>query len=162
MVSTEQMMALKTWLSDGAEAVKFVATPTPMFPDAESPTEDTWSGFIEQRNEILRFIQEKKIPRVVFLSGDVHCAVSAKLTSSTDPDFSVLSLISSAFYWPYPNSWEPQLDGPLYESNEHKVEGASRVVRNDNFSRVTVTLDELTVEVFDRKGKSLTKTEFAF
>mmetsp|Transcript_22184 Transcript_22184/g.49527 ORF Transcript_22184/g.49527 Transcript_22184/m.49527 type:complete len:501 (+) Transcript_22184:121-1623(+) len=163
MISTEQMTALKMWLSDGADAVKFVASTTPMFPDAESPSEDTWSGFVEQRNEILNFIQKNKIPRVVFLSGDVHCSVSAKLTLSSDPDFSVLSLISSAFYWPYPNSWEPQLSGPLYESSvRYEVEGASMVVRNDNFSRVTVTLEELTVEVFDRKGNSLTKTEFAF
>jgi alkaline phosphatase D len=161
MISTEQMTALKEWLSDGAEAVKFVATPTPMFPDAESPSEDTWSGFIEQRNEILNYIQERKIPRVIFLSGDVHCSMCAKLTCTTDSDFSVLSLISSAFYWPYPNSWEPQVEGPLYESNErYQVEGASLVVRDDNFSRVTVTLDDITCEVFDRKGKSLSKTEY--
>ena len=103
MISADQMTALKAWLSDAASAVKFVATSTPMFSDAIIPSEDTWSGFLEQRNEILNYIRDNKIPRVVFLSGDVHCAMSAKLTSTTNADFSVLSLISSAFFWPYPN-----------------------------------------------------------
>ena len=162
MMSNDQITALKAWLSDGAEAVKFVGSSTPMFPDAEKPSEDTWSGFLDQRNELLDFIRDNEIPRVVFLSGDVHCAVSAKLTSVTVPDFQVLSLISSAFYWPYPNSWEPQLEGSLFGGSDYLVEGTSTVVRDDNFSRVTVTLEDLTVEVFDRKGKSLTKTTLPF
>ena len=156
--SEEQIEALKSWLAEEAEGrVKLVATSVPFFPDlAGGP--DRWDGFPDQRNEILDFIQANQIRKVVFLSGDVHSSMSAELVDADDPDFKVVSIVSSPFFWPYPHSKASrfQLSGDLKHANRrYRIRRATPVVSKDNFTRVTVRPDEVKVEVFGRKGKKL-------
>ncbi|MDA0739796.1 MAG: alkaline phosphatase D family protein [Nitrospirae bacterium] len=101
LVSREQLQALKDWLNDGSGKVKLVASPIPLFPDHKTESPDKWGGFLEQRGEVLNHIREYHIPRVVFLSGDIHCSMTAEVVSPSDPTFKVISIISSAFFWPY-------------------------------------------------------------
>lgn len=75
-------------------------------PDNRAGSADAWGGFLQQRTRLLDFIRQ--IRRVVVLSGDIHASMTAELAHQDDPDFKIISLISSPFFWPYPHS-RPQL-----------------------------------------------------
>ena len=160
--SEEQIEALKNWLAAEADGrVKLVATSVPFFPDLAGGR-DRWDGFPDQRNEILDFIQANQIRKVVFLSGDVHSSMSAELVDADDPSFKVVSIVSSPFFWPYPHSKASrfQLSGYLKHANRrYQIGNARPLVSKDNFTRVTVRPDEVTVEVFGRKGAPLGETK---
>jgi len=70
------------WMLDGlarsTAAFKFIATTVPMAGGGS----DRWDGYPKERAQILRFIDEKKLPGVVFLSGDLHCAAITKIPKS--------------------------------------------------------------------------------
>lgn len=162
-----QFEALKEWLADGSGRVKFVASAVPFFPDFKKTDPDKWSGFLHQRTELLEFIRTNKIKRVVFISGDVHCSMSAELRCVEDRDFKVISLVSSAFFWPYPHyNGRFQLDGNLKTtssiSQTYMVANAGPVHLDDNFSRVTCDLNGLKFEVFQRLGELLGEKQHSF
>ncbi len=64
----------KEWLLQELEAssaiFKFIVSSVPF----SDPREDKWGQFPGERDEILGFIEEKHIPGVIFLAGDVHHA----------------------------------------------------------------------------------------
>lgn len=74
--------AQKEWLFEGMERsesiFKFVATSVPMAGGGS----DRWDGYPSERAEILRYIREKKITGVVFLSADLHCASVTRIPKS--------------------------------------------------------------------------------
>ncbi|TAF52972.1 MAG: alkaline phosphatase family protein, partial [Oscillatoriales cyanobacterium] len=166
LISPQQMAALKAWLADGAEAVKLIGSAVPFIPDGVDPSEDKWSGFLDQRDDLLDWIREHQIRRVVFLSGDVHCSLVASLSCEHDREFQVISLISSAFFWPYPDRQytEFQTEGAIvtHTPTHYRVNVHTPIVREDNFTRVTASLLGLTVETFSRKGLPLTHTTLPF
>ena len=105
-IGVEQFEALRSWLQDGSERVKFVVSPVPMFPDTVGKEqggwgepEDKWTGFAKQREEILELIRARPNNRTVMLSGDVHCSFIAELKHDHDPEFRCYNVISSAFNW---------------------------------------------------------------
>ncbi len=159
IINPKQMIALKEWLADGSGRVKTIVSSVPLFPDFQQPDADKWSGFLSQRDELLNFIYDRKIRRVLTLSGDVHCSMSVELVSKSDPDFKVVSAISSPFYWPYPHpsSSHFQLAGDLLSHSPYgfQLSQGSDVISTENFTRLTVNRDRVTVEVFGRKGNSL-------
>jgi alkaline phosphatase D len=69
----------REWFLNGLEkstaTFKFVATTVPM----SGGGSDRWDGYPKERKEILRFINEKKLRGVVFLSADLHCAAITKI-----------------------------------------------------------------------------------
>ena len=113
----------------------------------------------EQRSKLLEFIQLKKVRRVVFLSGDVHASTSAELVSPEAPEFKIISIISSAFFWSYPHTPSKSfiLNGKISSNSEvqYEVVKAGPVHATDNFSRFTADVDRVKVEVFSRKGELL-------
>ena len=163
MISRAQMDSLKTWLNAARnrKKPKFVVSSVPMFPDGHRLNEDKWQGYNEQRREILDFIRERNIRKVVFLSGDIHCSLSAQLKCAKDDDFVVTSIVSSSLFWPYPQGQASsyRLSGTLLESKGmvYTVENAGEVYSEDNFTRIRVRDDKLQLRVFDRKGKELTR-----
>lgn len=161
MVKPDQMKALLKWLNDGSGRVKVIVTSVPFIPDLNSDTEDKWGGFVAERTMILDFILAKKIPKVVFLSGDVHCSFSIELTCASDPAFKVLSIISSSFFWPYPHMDEGDfvLSGEIKSAstNKYRVGGASKVQSTDNFARLEFDPDGVGISFFERKGDRLGK-----
>ena len=62
------------WRNSSA-TFKFVATAVPMAGGGS----DRWDGYPKERAEILRYIQQKKIPGVVFMSADMHYAAVTKI-----------------------------------------------------------------------------------
>ena len=72
MLGAEQ----KAWLLDGllnsTAAFKVIASPVAWADGAKPSSRDTWSGFSEEREEILGFIEGNDIRGVVLLSSDRH------------------------------------------------------------------------------------------
>ncbi len=110
MFGDYQEEALKAWLlkykSD--EYVKFIVSAVPLFPDTKNvflypvgAPEDKWGGYSEQRLRLLDYIRDNSIRKIVFLSGDVHVSLAAKLQYKNE-DMGVYSVICSAFTWPVP------------------------------------------------------------
>ena len=156
MISDRQMNALKRWLSNGSGRAKIVVTSVPFFPDSDSDENtDKWSGFQRQRNEILGHIERNQVKKVVFFSGDVHASFCAELISPTN--LKIISVVSSAFFWPYPHpsARRFRLRGSIDAgaAGVFNLAKASRVISDDNFSRVRVTPTQIRVSVFGRKGK---------
>ena len=93
--------------------------------------------------------------------------MTAELAHQDDPDFKIISLVSSPFFWPYPHS-RPQLfvlDGILRTggaNSGYRVQNAGPVISTDNFTRVTVDLDGVVAEVFGRKGELLLTKQHRF
>lgn len=69
----------KEWFFDrlvnSTATFKFVATTVPVAGGGG----DRWDGYPKERAEMLRYIQEKKIPGVVFMSADLHYAAVTKI-----------------------------------------------------------------------------------
>ena len=166
IVGPDQFDALKYWLADGSDAVKFIASAVPFFPDGSPPSDDKWSGFLKQRDELLHWIRDHAIHRVVFLSGDVHCSFSAVLTHDRDAAFQIISIVSSSFFWPYPDRLKTQFQesGLLLTAGRepYRIAQTTPIIREDNFTRVTASLETIDVEIFARKGQSLSRQTFSF
>lgn len=169
MVGERQLQDLLAWLGNGSGRVKFVVTSVPFFPDLKKANEDKWSGFRRQRDKIISCIREKRVEKVVFLSGDVHCSMASELdisASGEDPLF-IYSIISSAFYWPYPHEKRRQFQLTGYvasASNERAYElgQSSDVFSGDNFTRISVSKEWVVIDVFERKGEHVYHMEYVF
>ncbi len=168
IIGEQQMGALLNWLGDDSGKVKIIISAVPFFPDTEKENEDKWSGFRHQRDQIIAFIRNRKIKRVVFLSGDVHCSLAAELNIGTaDKPLKIYSVISSAFYWPYPHMKRRhfKLTGHVASAeheNAYLLGKVSEVYSGDNFTRLKITPKTLDVKVFQRKGDLMQKTRFQF
>jgi len=155
MISTEQMKALKGWLNDGSGRVKIIVTSVPFVPDpASDESTDKWSGFQHQRIELLEHIEKNQIQRVMFFSGDVHASMSVELISPSN--LKIVSVISSPFFWPYPHpsarhfQRSGSIDGG--RAGQFRLTNASRVINDDNFTRLNISRSKVEVEVYERKG----------
>lgn len=165
MIGPQQMRALKRWLNDKSGRVKIIVTSVPFFPDSASgESKDKWSGFQKQRQELLYQIETNQIQRVVFFSGDVHASMSIELISPSN--IKILSVISSAFFWPYPHPSARHfrrtgtIDGG--DAGTFQLANASRVINDDNFTRLNITPSEIEVAVFQRKGRRLMTKKHTF
>jgi alkaline phosphatase D len=83
------------------------------------------------------------------------------------PGWKIVSIISSAFFWPYPHNRRREflLDGEIssnYSDDVYKVTNAGEVSPTDNFSRLTVDLEGVKVDVYSRKGDLLSSRTHAF
>ncbi|MEC5384889.1 alkaline phosphatase D family protein [Uliginosibacterium sp. H3] len=163
MIKKGQMAALLAWLSDGSGRAKMVVSSVPFIPDLTSDADDKWGAYLPERTQILDHILKNKIRKVSFVSGDVHCSFTAQLTSPSDPDFKVFSIISSSFFWPYPHMEQSDfvlkgaLTVPATAVNQYVIGKASQMYSTDNFARLDIAPDGVTVNYFGRKGESLGK-----
>ena len=155
MISKDQMKALKGWLGDGSGRVKIIVTSVPFVPDpASDESTDKWSGFQHQRIEVLEHIEKNQIRRVMFFSGDVHASMSVELVSPSD--LKIVSVISSPFFWPYPHpsarhfKRSGSIDGG--RAGRFQLTNPSRVINDDNFTRLKITRNKVEVTVYERKG----------
>ncbi len=165
IMSGGQMRAMKRWLRDGSGRVKVVVSSVPFFPDSrKGESLDKWGGFPDQRKELLELIEGDRIKKVVFLSGDIHASLSAQLVSSSG--LKITSIVSSAFFWPYPHpsrdSYQTRgkIDGG--RAGDFRLENASRVIADDNFTRLSVSTSRVRVQVFRRKGARASDKTYEF
>jgi alkaline phosphatase D len=70
MLGLEQKQWLLQQLAVSSAMFKFIVSSVPF----SDPRDDKWGEYPAERDDILKFIQEKKIPGVNFLAGDVHHA----------------------------------------------------------------------------------------
>ncbi len=155
MISKRQQEKLQDWLRDNKsdDLVKFIVSAVPVFPDTKNPwyypfgaPEDKWAGYAEQRLKILDFIQSEGIRKVVFLSGDVHVSLAAKLQHNNE-DIGVYSIISSAFTWPVPGlqrsnfDWKslPEKSTAKKDKNNKKEKNLPDTRTRGNFKPVPLT-----------------------
>ncbi|EOD81487.1 hypothetical protein D515_04389 [Grimontia indica] len=169
MISETQMEALLAWLADDSGRVKFVATSVPFFPDLKKENDDKWSAYRQQRDQIINCIRDNNVQKVVFLAGDVHCSMSAELNIAQpgEPPLNIYSIISSAFYWPYPHMKRSKfkLKGSVAsatDDNAYPLGTVSDVFSGDNFTRVSVTQERIQIRVYERKGGLKSTMEFDF
>ena len=156
-----QEHALLEWLINSPARVKFVVTSVMFYPDRKRLGDDAWEAFPEQRLRILETIRTRRIKNVVFVSGDVHGSLTARLTHSEDPDFEVHTIVSSPLcnskLLPYAKASTFMLDQPLVRTatGDYRHELTSTVVSEDNFAHVVVEADQILVNYHDRNGKKL-------
>jgi hypothetical protein len=91
--------------------VRFVVSPAMLFPrgfglDVEESLaleRDGWDGFPASMNELLAFLCDEDLERVVFLSGDAHTSLVARaVITHANHRVTVWSVHSSGLYCPYP------------------------------------------------------------
>lgn len=156
-----QEHALLEWLINSPARVKFVVTSVMFYPDRKRLGDDAWKAFPEQRLRLLETIRTRRIKNVVFVSGDVHGSLTARLTHSEDPDFEVHTVVSSPLcnskLLPYAKASTFMLDQPLVRTatGDYRHELTSTVVSEDNFAHVVVEADQILVNYHDRDGKQL-------
>ncbi len=167
MIGPEQMAALKAWLDEEEDTptARFIVSSVPFFPEFMPDPDDKWTRYKEQRFEILEHIRMNNIRRVVFLGGDVHCSLTAQLAHEDDDAFTVTSVISSSFFWPYPQGRKSDfaMGGSLDEfAHKYRITRAGKVFSTDNFTRVSYdprkAANKLVVAIHDRKGGPLQRT----
>jgi alkaline phosphatase D len=164
MLNDRQMSALLAWLGDGSGQVKVIASAIPLFPDVVAEADDKWAGFRAQRAEILAHIFAKKVPKVVVMSGDLHCSFVAELTSPRHRGQKVVQVVSSSFFWPYPHMRrrEIRMDAKLVVPKGgvgYRARVVSDVVKTDNFARVEIDPSRMFVRFVGRKGEPLMAIE---
>jgi cholesterol oxidase len=124
LMSRAQFEALLEWLAVPSERPKFVASPSILLPrhrcaiptttrpdgtQSEVPARalhsDGWDGYPGSFYRLLGWIAAKRIPRVVFLSGDEHLSCVARATIAPRDGGEatvVLSVHSSPLFGPFP------------------------------------------------------------
>jgi alkaline phosphatase D len=75
LLGQRQLEWLLNGLASSTATFKFIATPVPMAGGGS----DRWDGYPKERSDLLRYINEKKLPGVVFLSADLHYAAVTKI-----------------------------------------------------------------------------------
>lgn len=160
MVSFEQMKALKRWLKKNISKPKFIVTSVPFFPDLKRNDEDKWSGYPEQRLEILNYIAKNSISKTTFLSGDIHSSGRATITCKQIPKFQIHQIISSAFWWPMSpgngKRFRNKRSLGSINGNEFKVTESNYYTDSDNFLQVSLrNSNSIEIKAFGRKTKLL-------
>lgn len=125
MIGEAQFAQLKTWLLDKKQEGKprVIVSPSLLLPrhryaaraelacgeqdsgDHAALRSDAWDGYPADLYELLGFIAEHQIPRVVFLSGDEHMGLSTRITlttlDSSKPEVTVHSIHAPGLYAPF-------------------------------------------------------------
>ncbi|MEM7441885.1 MAG: alkaline phosphatase D family protein [Pseudomonadota bacterium] len=182
-----QLQRLLNWLQaqqkHRGNVPKFIVTSSVFVPssmsarfeksDREKEKGDSWPGFPNTKNAILRCLVDHGIQNVVFLSGDIHCANVAKATIDVPAQSAPKifhTVTSSAFYWPFPfadgepsdfvhdSKAEGQKDTHPFEAGDGTActldYKAWNFTQEDNFCRLSIdrTSHQLRVRTYDRRG----------
>jgi alkaline phosphatase D len=161
ILDAAQEQALLKWLTHSTARVKFVVTSVMFYPDRKLHGDDAWKAFPQQRLRLLETIRTRQIKNVVFISGDVHGSLTARLSHSEDPDFEVHTVVSSPLcnskLLPYAKASTFILDQPLVRTaaGDYRHELTSAVVSEDNFAHMVVEAERILINYHDRDGKRL-------
>lgn len=144
--------------------------------DRKKNASDSWAAFPDTRELILTTISENQVKNVIFLSGDIHCGVMAKMEikHSSLPTLNAWSIVSSPFYWPL-ESFEGNTADYVNDSTDARTLDtfapqnsdismdyrAWGFVQENNFARINVLADtcELEVQYFGSDGSSHEKLD---
>ncbi len=132
---------------------------------------DSWAGFPNTREAVLKTMVENQIENVIFLSGDIHCSTLSKLEfSGKGKGLTSYSIVSSAFYWPFSFA-DGDPGGYVHDSKDPRTldrfdlpDGSGAMdykawafTQDDNFCRIDVepATAELVVQMFDWDGNAI-------
>lgn len=81
LLDAKQEQALKDWLVEHKDRMKFLVSSVPFVSVARRGRDDKWNGqhYLEQRNRILQHIRQHAIRHLVFLTGDMHNSLHSTL-----------------------------------------------------------------------------------
>lgn len=137
--------------------------------DRKKDASDSWAAFPQTRERILSTISENQVKNVIFLSGDIHCGVMAKMEirHQSQPTVNAWSIVSSPLYWPL-ESFEGNAADYVNDSTDLRTQDtfspansdismdyfAWSFVQENNFARINVLAEsgELEVQYFDSDG----------
>lgn len=174
-----QLDQLCRWLIDAqkryGDRPKFIASPGVFVPNTiqnsiDPRAGDSWSAFPSTRRTLLTTIARNNIQNVVFLCGDVHCSIVAEMSfysKGRELPLRAFSITSSAFYWPFPFSdGDPNTfvhasgkDNDDFEFDRYTMRYRCHYFeQEDNFTRVDLDAEQITVRVFDRRGQLRSKS----
>lgn len=163
MLGPRQLDALLDWLGDASGRVKVIITSVPLY---EHESDDKWNGFVTQRDRILERVRAESGLRVVVVSGDVHASMASELVVDGDPDFKIISVVSSAFFWPYPHPGRRKflLEGEIVTGTEikYRAKNGSEIYPTDAFARLEIAQDGVKATFYARKGDELGSKAFDF
>jgi alkaline phosphatase D len=161
IISEVQMNALFAWLADKSGKIKFIVSSVPFIPDLNNDGDDKWGAFLTQRDKVIAHIAAHDIPKVVFVSGDVHSSFTCELEAVELPQFKIHQIVSSSFFWPYPHMGENDFAfGAELKSSytgKYLVRLTSEVHSEDNFARIDAETEQIHVTFYSRKGELLGK-----
>jgi alkaline phosphatase D len=176
-----QLDLLLRWLSEQQDTrgatPKFIVSSSVFAPNTVSSTrsdehkveDDSWPAFPQTRRALLQHITTKRIQNVVFLSGDIHCSNVVQFSfsgSAAVKKLKMVSVTSSAFYWPFPFANGDASDY-VHDSTDKRTPDTFEVDKNtdmdyrafgfaqeDNFCRLDLDrkAHTLTVRPFDWRG----------
>lgn len=89
MISRAQLEAIKDWIDLHPQGLMFLVSTIPFLAEVRQGTvkepgsdaEDKWSGsvFRDQRDELIRYIYDHEVTKLVVLCGDMHCCYHATM-----------------------------------------------------------------------------------
>lgn len=164
LVGRRQLDALLDWLREEWDGVKILVTSVPFY---EHLGDDKWSGFVDQRDEILKTVHDAGVRRLLVISGDVHASMASELSVRGDRTSRIVSVVSSALFWPYPH-WgrrsfhlEGGIETNLRDLHAVAMNGTEVYARNV-FTRLDVSPERVRVRFYRRKGRELCSKCFEF
>ena len=146
MIGLEQKQWLLHQLAASSATFKFIVSSVPF----SDPRDDKWGEYPVERDDILKNIQEKKIPGVIFLAGDVHhAAVSHMPHDPTIREFIFGPLAAPMNYKVSSRDSRFEFfqdDSKNYGKVTVHLEGPKPSVRVEWFDSTNALLHQITVE----------------
>ena len=143
-------LAQKQWLlqqlAASSATFKFIVSSVPF----SDPRDDKWGEYPAERDNILEFIQENKIPGVIFLAGDVHHAAVSHMPHDPAVREFIFGPLAAPMNYKV-SSREPRFeffheDYQNYGKVTVQPEGPKPSVRIEWFDSTNVLLHQITVE----------------
>lgn len=184
---SRQLALLCDWLKHQQQRCgnrpKFVVSPSTFAPNAMATAgsdaraqhnkckDDAWAAFPATRRHLLRTILDENIQNVIFLCGDAHgsCVAEISFQHKTRGKLPLVmhSITASAFYWPWPfangnpdscvHDSAVQQDGFEINAEVTMHYRAYGFEQANNFTRVDIGKQEISVQHYGRDGRALAK-----
>jgi len=146
MLGLEQKQWLLQQLAASSATFKFIVSSVPF----SDPRDDKWGEYPEERDDILRNIQENNIAGVIFLAGDVHHAAVSQMPHDPAVREFIFGPLAAPMNYKV-SSREPRFeffheDYQNYGKVTVQPEGPKPSVRVEWFDSTNVLLHQITVE----------------
>lgn len=157
MIDQPQLAALKRWLTQNKNKLKFIVTSVPFVGQVRKPKKDKWCDptFDAQRGAILNHILANDIKKTVFLTGDMHTAYYANMTIRNDNKQAVIhELMSSPINQITPNTslkkkYEENFTGKIAGVDVHsKIDKSSFYGSHSNVMAIEVDGDKVNYQIY--------------
>lgn len=180
MIGQAQMDALKTWLLAHRDQPKLICSGSVFgLPDrrlvhdpALCASDDDWEGYPASWRELVTFVVQHQIQRLIFMAGDYHFSAAARLQLRADtlgPPVAALSVVSSGWNASLPFANSQPSDFVLDQAVDYPGSDAQVTVVCDaqalstalrQFSKLSLLPQpgggwQLAVQVYDAQGHAV-------